>query len=74
MCPNQSDDEWREMRRDYPGDFAQAIALEREVRARDPHFFCHPSCVPLDEVDFDKPRPEGLFGAVGGCDSGYCFT
>lgn len=71
MCSNQGDREWREMKRDYPGDFAKAVTLEREIRQDDPHFFLHESCKPLDEVDFD--RQTELFPGRE-CASGYCFV
>jgi hypothetical protein len=52
MCANQSDDEWAEMRRDWPQDFEMACALEAEMQITDPHFWLHPSCRPLATVDF----------------------
>lgn len=77
MCANMSDDEWRELKANYPGDFAKACDLDDAIRSEhDPNFFIHGSCVPLREVDFSKPTTTQLsmFGQKGGCSSGYCFN
>ena len=68
MCPNQSDWEWREVKRDWPEYFQKAVELEREILAVDPHAFLHQSCVPLDQVDFSY---DDMFSAS--CPSGVCF-
>ena len=52
MCPNLSDAEWIDMKIHWPADFAAACALEADTRLKDPHFFLHPSCIPLADVDF----------------------
>jgi hypothetical protein len=68
MCPNLADNEWREMKQDWPEDFAKACQVERELREGDPHFWLHPSCKPLDTVDFDLQHT--MFsdrGCTGGC-------
>lgn len=70
MCPNAGDEEWIDMRDNWPQDFAQAVALEREMRQTDEHFYLHSSCVPLDQV---------MFGAAGagsdqGCNTAFCFV
>lgn len=70
MCPNMRDNEWTDMQRDYPSDFADAVQIEREIRLRDPHFWMHPACVPLDQVDFTAQHT--MF-ADRGCTTG-CFT
>lgn len=76
MCPNLSDDEWREMKQFYPADFVKACDLDDAIRRdHDANFFVHGSCIPLRDVDFDKPEVANLFGAkMGGCSSGYCFV
>jgi hypothetical protein len=74
MCPNMQDAEWLDMQANYPGDFARAVEVEREIQTRDPHFWMHPSCVPLDTIDFtDPPTAQGSFFAERGCATG-CFT
>jgi hypothetical protein len=71
MCPNQGPDAWRQMRRDQPAEFAQAVALEQELQRNDPHMFLHSAAIPLVEaVELSDNQPN-LFD---GCDSGYCFV
>lgn len=70
MCPNQSDNEWREIKENSPAEFAAAIAVEKEIQARDPNAWLHKSCVPIGEVDFTAPAD--LFNRA--CDSGDCFV
>lgn len=70
MCPNLSDAEWVEMKRDYREDFEKACVIEMELRQDDPHFWLHPSCTPLASVDFDMQQT--MF-ADRGC-TGGCFT
>ena len=70
-CPNQSDNEWRDLKLNSPEEFALACALEKEVRQKDQFCWFHKSCVPLGEVDFTQE--EDLFGDRA-CSSGGCFT
>jgi hypothetical protein len=70
MCPNASDEEWLDMWINYPDDFYRACDLEAEMRLKDPHFYLHPSCVPLAQVDFTAQQ--SMF-ADRGCTTG-CFT
>lgn len=71
MCPNMGDFEWLEMKTHYPGDFACAVRLEREMRQKDPHAWLHGSCVPLDQVDFTT---QGSLFEDRSCASGMCFV
>ena len=75
-CPNQGAEEWKQMRRESPADFARAVAFDAWIRETDPHAFLHPSCIPLSEVDFDAQTSLDMFGGDNGkgCDSGYCFV
>lgn len=70
MCPNQGDDEWRDLKATSPDEFAAACALEKEVQLIDPFAWFHKSCVPLGKVDFTEP--DDLFDRA--CSSGGCFT
>lgn len=70
MCPNMRDNEWVEMQRDWPRDFNDAVLIEREIRIKDPHFWLHPACIPLDQVDFTAQHT--MFPDRG-CTTG-CFT
>lgn len=68
MCPNHSDSEWLDMKMHLPADFANACELERVARIDDPHFYLHPACVPLADVDFTAQHT--MFadrGCMGGC-------
>lgn len=73
MCPNMQVSEWREVMAD-PGDRAQVIRFDRELRQRDPSAWLTDQAVPIDEADFSDAN-EVLFGRdAGGCDSGMCFV
>jgi len=69
-CPNQRDDEWIDIKRNFPAEWELACQREDEVRQKDKYFFFHQSCVPLRDVVFDE-SPD-LFGDHH-CDSGVCF-
>lgn len=69
-CPNHSDAEWIDMKLNWPEDFQQACDLEAEIRLSDPHFYMHPSCIPLAQVDFFAQRS---MLSERGC-YGECFT
>jgi hypothetical protein len=66
MCPNQSDDEWRQLSSE---EFTKAVKLESEIREKDPFFFLHESGVTLDRVDWSRKQLE----FAGECSSGECF-
>lgn len=70
MCPNLSDPEWIDMQMNQPKDFELACELETTTRLKDEHFYLHPSCVPLAEVDFFA---QSTMFAERGC-TGGCFT
>lgn len=69
MCPNHSDAEWNEIKRDDPADFSLAVAFEADIQKRDADAWLHNSCEPLETVDLTKQST--LFGT---CESGQCFT
>lgn len=70
MCPHHGDAEWRDMREREPEDFERAVALEREVRAKDDGLYLSPRRIPLDQIDFTEAP--GLFN--GSECVGTCFT
>jgi hypothetical protein len=70
MCPNQSDNEWRDLKINHPVEFQMACELEKEIQKKDPFAWFHKSCVPLSEVDFSQD-PE-LFERA--CNTGNCFV
>ena len=77
-CPHQQDSEWLELQENYPEDFKQAVMEDKTIRARDPQqaIFLHRSRKPLDQVIFKREpeKPDGLFGPIDGCDSGFCMN
>jgi hypothetical protein len=73
MCPHRRNAQWQRLKEHYPVDFAKAVQLDKEIRAKDTRggVWLHDSHRPLDEVDFTKEDDQpSLFG----CDSGFCWT
>jgi hypothetical protein len=74
MCPHQTAAEWQEVKAD-PGQWAAAVALDRQVRERDPEqkgLYLYSGRVPLDIADFTKG--DGLAPPARPCESGHCWT
>ena len=69
MCPNQNDKQWREVQQNHPAEFAQAVALDEDIRARGHNLFLHSTFRPLRDVDLSEE--DDLFS--GSCASGECF-
>lgn len=69
MCPHHTQNEWRDIKMNWPAAFAKAVALERHVQKKEPFVFFHHSLVPLDQVDFGNE--DDLF--ANRCNSGMCF-
>lgn len=65
MCPNKTDAEWLET---DPVEFGLSVALEKDLRKRDPNAFLHKSMKPLSEVVFSKTGMDST-----PCESGQCF-
>lgn len=69
-CPYTSDMRWMERRETEPEEWAEAVAADRALRARDGGAmkgaeYMHAQRVPLDQVDFsriDPARQPDLFG------------
>ena len=76
-CFANSVSHFREMKKDRPQDFAQAVAIDLEVRdlsqfgVRETVFVCS-ACIPLAELD--AAENSGLEEEEYSCDSGYCFV
>jgi len=70
FCPYHNDAEWRDMKANDPDSFARAVQFEKDfanavtvTRQKRVGTFLHRSLVPLDQVDFSKPRSQpSLFG------------
>jgi hypothetical protein len=74
MCPNRDDENWLEMKRNWPGDFEKACAFEREMQQHRPDFFLHRSLRPLDSIDFSTTQRSMFRGSdENSCTEG-CFT
>jgi hypothetical protein len=52
MCPQHSDNQWLDLRDDYPEDFQRAVDIEREMHKTNPGVFLHRSLKSLDCVEF----------------------
>lgn len=70
MCPHRSNEGWRFLKTHSPGDWARAVALEKQMQAEDPDVFLHGSRGPLSDADLNEDQPD-LFE---GCEEGFCFT
>ena len=70
-CPFRGDAQWRELRDEWPEDWARAVALEAELRERDAGLFLHRSGVPLAEVALGDSETDE---AALPCQSGFCFV
>ena len=71
MCPNQSVEAWKQMKKLDNGDYDKAVILENEIREKDADMYLHPSAIPLEEA---VEQSELQYDMFDGCDSGYCFT
>lgn len=69
MCPHMTNREWAELRDHAPADFAQAVALDEDIRKRDPNVYLHRSGRPLAVADLGADDGQQVLG----CDSGNCF-
>jgi len=62
-CPYTDDNRWREMKREHPNEFADAVAFDhairRGVRGVAQDAYLHRSTKPLDEVDFENAEDKG---------------
>ena len=73
-CPFHHDELWREMKRNDPKSFNDAVEFDKNIRVL-PTFkqeqFVHRSCKPLDEVDFENAEDKGQLSFLDECD-GMC--
>jgi len=61
-CPNLDNPEWIDIKTNDPADFAQAVALDYQIRKNDKRggVYLHEDICPLDKVDFSvtkQPKP-----------------
>ncbi|TWT58989.1 hypothetical protein KOR42_23760 [Thalassoglobus neptunius] len=72
ICPHQTNEEWREVRDDYPEQFVEAVKVDFDVRDFDSEegVFLHQDRVPLVDADLERSdRKE----PVRQCSLGVCF-
>lgn len=62
-CPYTNDARWREMKRDRPAEFADAVRFDEQIRRGLPavtgDVYVHRSCLPLANVDFATDEERG---------------
>ena len=73
-CPYHSNDLWRDMRKNDPESFQEAIDFDKKIRKanqKDLDQYVHQTLKPLDEVDFDTLEDKGQLSFLDECD-GMC--
>jgi len=73
QCPHQTDEEWAEVKAD-PEQWAAAVAIDREIRQRDPEqagLYLWSGRMPLELASFDRVD-SGL--PARPCADGHCWT
>jgi hypothetical protein len=75
-CPFHSDAMWREIRDNDPEAWAQAVAVDREIRVGlrgvRGEVYLHRSAVPLEEADIRTPADRGQLDLFGNECEGLC--
>ena len=79
FCPYHSDNQWRKLRDDEPTEFKKAVEFDYayrkikiEIGKMSEIPFLHPSCVPLDQVDFSTDEDHGQQVMFGNECEGMC--
>lgn len=76
FCPFHANATWRNMKRNDPEKFADAVAVDSLIRnARDPskgQFFLHRQCVPLADVDLSTAEDRGQLNLFNNECEGMC--
>ena len=76
MCPYHNDAYWNSMKNEKPDEFADAVEFDKNIRTgakniRD-ELFLHKSCLPLDQVNFDKKDSSKQLDMFNNECSGMC--
>jgi hypothetical protein len=73
MCPHRRNSQWRLLRDSSPEEWAQAIAIDTEIRAADERgaLYLHRQRVPLAEADIDTDEPDEV---ARQCSLGLCYV
>ena len=76
VCPFHNDAYWHFMKTERPSEFKQAIDFDKQVRnitrKKDEEIFVHKSCLPLDEVEFDKKEDDRQLNMFNNECEGMC--
>lgn len=70
MCPNHTQNEWRDIKENNPTDWTKAVAFEKHIQKTDAKAWLHADAVPLNECDITESN-ESMFTQ---CASGMCFV
>lgn len=77
FCPWHDDEMWRHLRDNDPASWADAVAVDAQMRTSGPHrgmrshAYLHRSLKPLSEVDLSVDAPDLRFGFASECE-GMC--
>ncbi len=77
FCPFHGNEEWRVLREQSESEFIECIEIDTQIRNlkiqgfEGKQFYLHPSCSPLDSIDFTEKRE--VVKLIDTCNSGYCF-
>jgi len=69
-CPYHHNNEWRQMRDNYPDEWQEAVAFDKAIRkcgGMRGDVFIHADRVPLDEVDLSTPEERGQLNWLDEC-------
>jgi hypothetical protein len=80
FCPYTDNARWRDMKANDPASFADAVAIDKVIRAGMPGpkrpkgeaWFVHRDCVPLDEVDLSTAEDRGQLNLFNNECEGMC--
>lgn len=78
FCPFHNDAEWREMKKNDPRSFAEAVAIDAAIRpglgrlGPIDDWFVHRKCVPLSEVDLSTDEDRGQINMFENECEGMC--
>jgi len=72
MCPNMSNRQWLDIKKNYPADFEAAVKVDYDTRENDNQggVYLHRDLIPLDEVDFTADEPPNLLSEC----ASVCWT
>lgn len=75
-CPYHSDTEWRNLKKFWPDDFADAVSIDQLIRAgvrgTTQQLYLHRSLKPLDEIDFRTAEDAGQVDMFNNECEGMC--